>query len=59
MLVEKTLERRCPKCGASATMTFEEPEHDTSGKNTRWIDATGCWGILDGKLVHICEEDDA
>jgi hypothetical protein len=50
----------CPVCGREGTVTLQEPIHDQSGKNTKFIDATGCHRVTeDGALLLLCQEDHA
>jgi len=59
VMVEKGWQRKFPQCGRPGTMVLEEPEHDASGKHSRWIGATGCWQAKQGKLIHKCGNSDA
>lgn len=50
-----TLDSRCPVCHRDGSNTFEEPQHDQSGKHTRAIEVTGCWTTgSDGRPVNRC-----
>jgi hypothetical protein len=55
-----TMPHHCPVCGREGTVTLQEPIHDQSGKNTKFIDATGCHRVTeDGALLLLCQEDHA
>ena len=52
----RTLRRECAVCGRHGEMVYEEPENDSSGEHTRWIEASGCWTVTEtGKLKNECE----
>jgi hypothetical protein len=53
-LIQKRWARECPECGRKGSMVLEEPENDSSGEQSRWIAASGCWRTEDGKLIHKC-----
>lgn len=55
-MIVRTLTHTCPSCGRKGTMTYHEPEHDSTGENTLWIEATGCWRVVNGTLINSCEE---
>jgi hypothetical protein len=48
--------RRCPKCDREVSATFEEPLHDSTGRNVVFVEAHGCWKVAeDGTLQKPCE----
>jgi hypothetical protein len=54
--VERGWQRKCPQCGRPGTMLLEEPEQGSTGEQSVWVAATGCWQVLAGKLAHNCKE---
>lgn len=56
----RILRRVCAVCGRAGEMVYEEPDHDSSGKQTRWVTASGCWTVTeDGRLENSCETRNA
>lgn len=49
-----TLRKHCEHCGRTSLVTYEEPENDQTGQNTRWTDASGCWRIDDNAKLENC-----
>ena len=45
----------CEHCGRESSATYEEPQHDSSGQNTKLIEVAGCLAIgADGKVESRC-----